>query len=175
MRWVLCRWWCSVGGGLWAAGGVGSGRAQGFDGCLSRSGARTQRRFVEARFGLECCGGCWVGGWAGGWVGGRCCSFVGEGRGSAGGSSRPQASGVRVLSGRPRPAPLHGRRAVGWQVVVGPGWVGGGGRCFFLGAGASSKMQGPWRLCSDRASTPGGASLMQGLFGISWWVDELTG
>merc|ERR1711940_116696 len=54
--------WCSVGGGLWAAGGVGSGRAQGFDGCLSRSGARTQRRFVEARFGLEC----WLVGWGGG-------------------------------------------------------------------------------------------------------------
>ena len=113
-------------------------------------------------------------GWVGGWVGGVVL-LLGRGGAAQGAAlDRKLPAFVFCPGARARRRFMDAGLLVGrwWWVLVGRAVVGG---VFFLGAGASSKMQGPWRLCSDRASTPGGASLRQGLFGISWWVDELTG
>ena len=116
-----------MGGGLWAAGGVGSGRAQGFDGCLSRSGARTQRRFVEARFGLECCGGCWVVGRVSGWVGGVVL-LLGRGGAAQGAAlDRKLPAFVFCPGARARRRFMDAGLLVGrwWWVLVGWAVVGG--------------------------------------------------
>ena len=71
----------------------------------------------------------WVlGGWAGEWVGGRCCSFVGEGRGSAGAAlERKLPAFVFCPGARARRRFMDAGLLVGrwWWVLVGWAVVGG--------------------------------------------------